>query len=75
MCISDDPNPMSNVELKSCINNASPQSSFLFLSARKADLKKGFQHLVVVVLVVVGTQVKKQVCSIGSCDTSNWDSV
>jgi t-SNARE complex subunit (syntaxin) len=33
-----------------------------FLSARKADLKKGFQHLVVVlvlvlVLVVVGTQV------------------
>jgi hypothetical protein len=35
-----------------------------FLSARKADLKKGFQHLVVVlvlvlVLVVVGTRVKK----------------
>jgi hypothetical protein len=33
-----------------------------FLSARKADLKKGFQHLVVVVLVlvvvVVGTRVK-----------------
>jgi hypothetical protein len=33
-----------------------------FLSARKADLKKGFQHLVVllVVVVVVGTQVKKR---------------
>jgi hypothetical protein len=35
----------------------------LFLSARKADLKKGFQHLVVVlvvvVVVVVGTRVKK----------------
>jgi t-SNARE complex subunit (syntaxin) len=39
-----------------------------FLSARKADLKKGFQHLVVivvvlvlvlVVVVVVGTGVKK----------------
>jgi hypothetical protein len=31
-----------------------------FLSARKADLIKGFQHLVVVlVLVVVGTRVKK----------------
>jgi hypothetical protein len=33
-----------------------------FLSARKADLKKGFQHLVVLVvlvLVVVGTRVKK----------------
>jgi hypothetical protein len=42
---------------------------FTFLSARKADLKKGFQHLVVVlvlvvvvvvVVVVVGTQVKKR---------------
>jgi t-SNARE complex subunit (syntaxin) len=37
----------------------------MFLSARKADLKKGFQHLVllvvlVVVLVVVGTRVKKR---------------
>jgi t-SNARE complex subunit (syntaxin) len=39
----------------------------IFLSARKADLKKGFQHLVLVVLVlvvvvVVGgfTQVKKR---------------
>jgi hypothetical protein len=35
----------------------------LFLSARKADLKKGFQHLVVVVVVVVlvvGTRVKKR---------------
>jgi hypothetical protein len=36
----------------------------LFLSARKADLKKGFQHLVVLVLVVVvvvvGTGVKKR---------------
>jgi hypothetical protein len=38
----------------------------LFLSARKADLIKGFQHLVVVVLVVlllvlvVGTRVKKR---------------
>jgi hypothetical protein len=38
----------------------------VFLSARKADLKKGFQHLVVVLLVVVvvvvvvvGTRVKK----------------
>jgi t-SNARE complex subunit (syntaxin) len=35
-----------------------------FLSARKADLKKGFQHLVVVVLVVlvlvVGTRAKKR---------------
>jgi t-SNARE complex subunit (syntaxin) len=37
-----------------------------FLSARKADLKKGFQHLVVVLLVVVvvvvvvGTRVKKR---------------
>jgi hypothetical protein len=32
------------------------------LSARKADLKKGFQHLVlvVVVLVVVGTRVKNR---------------
>jgi hypothetical protein len=33
----------------------------LFLSARKADLKKGFQHLVLLVLVVVvvvGTRVK-----------------
>jgi t-SNARE complex subunit (syntaxin) len=36
-----------------------------FLSARKADLKKGFQHLVlvlvvlVVVVLVVGTRVKK----------------
>jgi t-SNARE complex subunit (syntaxin) len=37
-----------------------------FLSARKADLKKGFQHLVVLVVVlvlvlvvVVGTGVKK----------------
>jgi hypothetical protein len=33
-----------------------------FLSARKADLKKGFQHLVVlvvlVVVLVVGTRVK-----------------
>jgi t-SNARE complex subunit (syntaxin) len=40
---------------------------WLFLSARKADLKKGFQHLfvvvvlvVVVVIVVIGTQVKKR---------------
>jgi t-SNARE complex subunit (syntaxin) len=38
----------------------------MFLSARKADLKKGFQHLVVlvvlvvVVVVVVGTRVKKR---------------
>jgi hypothetical protein len=40
---------------------------FFFLSARKADLKKGFQHLVLLVLVVVlvvlvvvvGTRVKK----------------
>jgi hypothetical protein len=38
----------------------------IFLSARKADLKKGFQHLVVVVVVVVvvvlvvGTRVKKR---------------
>jgi hypothetical protein len=37
-----------------------------FLSARKADLKKGFQNLVVVVVVVVvvvlvvGTRVKKR---------------
>jgi t-SNARE complex subunit (syntaxin) len=37
-----------------------------FLSARKADLKKGFQHLVVLVFVlvlvvlVVGTRVKKR---------------
>jgi hypothetical protein len=35
-----------------------------FLSARKADLKKGFQHLLVLVLVVVvlvvGTRVKKR---------------
>jgi hypothetical protein len=32
-----------------------------FLSARKADLKKGFRHLVLVVVVlVVGTQVKKR---------------
>jgi t-SNARE complex subunit (syntaxin) len=41
-----------------------------FLSARKADLKKGFQHLVVVVLVLVvvvvvvvgggGTRAKKR---------------
>jgi hypothetical protein len=33
-----------------------------FLSARKADLKKGFQHLVLVlvlVVLVVGTRVKK----------------
>jgi hypothetical protein len=33
-----------------------------FLSARKADINKGFQHLVVVVVVVVvvvATQVKK----------------
>jgi hypothetical protein len=36
-------------------------NKFGFLSARKADLKKGFQHLVVlVVVVVVGTQVKKR---------------
>jgi hypothetical protein len=34
----------------------------LFLSARKADLKKGFHHLVVVlvVVVVVGTRAKKR---------------
>jgi hypothetical protein len=35
----------------------------IFLSARKADLKKGFQHLVVLVVVlvvVVGTGVKKR---------------
>jgi hypothetical protein len=31
-----------------------------FLSARKADLKKGFQHLVVLVVLVVGTRVKKR---------------
>jgi hypothetical protein len=35
-----------------------------FLSARKADLKKGFQHpvlvVVVVVVLVVGTRVKKR---------------
>jgi hypothetical protein len=34
-----------------------------FLSARKADLKMGFQHLVLLVLVlvvVVGTRVKKR---------------
>jgi hypothetical protein len=32
----------------------------MFLSARKADLKKGFQHLVLVLVVlVVGTRVKK----------------
>jgi hypothetical protein len=63
----------------------------LFLSARKVDLKKGFQHIVlvvlVVVLVVVGTQAKNAFrllkgiqCemlelplsgSIGSCDTLN----
>jgi t-SNARE complex subunit (syntaxin) len=40
-------------------------STQIFLSARKADLKKGFQHLVLVVLVVVvvvvvGTRVKKR---------------
>jgi hypothetical protein len=35
------------------------ESSAPFLSARKADLKKGFQHLVVVVLVLVCTRVKK----------------
>jgi t-SNARE complex subunit (syntaxin) len=40
-------------------------NSLSFLSARKADLKKGFQHLVVlvvvlvVVVVLVGTRVKK----------------
>jgi hypothetical protein len=35
---------------------------FFFLSARKADLKKGFHHLFLVLLVVlvVGTQVKKR---------------
>jgi hypothetical protein len=34
---------------------------FVFLSARKADLKKGFQQLVVVVVlvVVVCTRIKK----------------
>jgi t-SNARE complex subunit (syntaxin) len=39
----------------------------IFLSARKADLKKGFQHLVLlvvlvvlVVVVVVGTRDKKR---------------
>jgi hypothetical protein len=34
----------------------------VFLSARKADLKKDFQHLVLVLLVVVvvGTRVKKR---------------
>jgi hypothetical protein len=39
----------------------STYSNFIFLSARKADLKKGFQHLVVLVVVVVlvGTRVKK----------------
>jgi hypothetical protein len=40
------------------------RSMFAFLSARKADLKKGFQHLVVLVVVlivvVVGTRVKKR---------------
>jgi hypothetical protein len=40
-------------------------AKFVLLSARKADLKKGFQHLVVVVVVVVvlvlvGTRVKKR---------------
>jgi hypothetical protein len=41
---------------------ASVKRSGRFLSARKADLKKGFQHLVVLVLVLVlvGTQVKKR---------------
>jgi hypothetical protein len=41
---------------------------YIFLSVRKADLKKGFQHLVVlllvvvvvVVVVVVGTRVNKR---------------
>jgi hypothetical protein len=41
--------------------------SLVFLSARKADLKKGFQHLVLVLVLVVvvvvvvggGTRVKK----------------
>jgi hypothetical protein len=34
--------------------------NFFLNAARKADLKKGFQHLVVVVVVVVdGTRVKK----------------
>jgi t-SNARE complex subunit (syntaxin) len=42
------------------------QLRVVFLSARKADLKKGFQHLVVLVVVVlvvvvlVGTRVKKR---------------
>jgi t-SNARE complex subunit (syntaxin) len=45
---------------RSCLGESNP-----FLSARKADLKKGFQHLVVlvvvlVVVVVVGTRVKKR---------------
>jgi hypothetical protein len=35
--------------------------SQLFLSARKADLKKSFQHLVLLLLVVVvGTRFKKR---------------
>jgi membrane protein DedA with SNARE-associated domain len=49
-----------------CVSSSVPcRGAFLcaFLSARKADLKKGFQHLVlvvVVVVVVVGTRVKKR---------------
>jgi hypothetical protein len=55
----------------------------MFLSARKADLKKGFQHLVVVVLVVVvpvvGTRIKKRYFKIpdvivkGSCLGNPWN--
>jgi hypothetical protein len=37
------------------------------LSARKADLKKGFQHLVVLVVVLVGTQVKKRQKTLLGC--------
>jgi hypothetical protein len=45
------------------LGNVAPKitTSILFLSARKADLKKGFQHLVLLLLLllVVCTRVKK----------------
>jgi hypothetical protein len=54
--------PKDKVELRLHVAHS---QSIMFLSARKADLKKGFQHLVlgvvvVVVVVVVGTRVKKR---------------
>jgi hypothetical protein len=46
--------------LRYCVSGFHVNTFVVFLSARKADLKKGFQHLVLVLVVlVVGTRVKK----------------